>query len=302
LAAEEYAVKNIDEDVVMLWQSSNSVIIGKHQNAVKEVNVPFVFKNNIPVIRRISGGGTVFHSLGNLNYSVITTHKNRNDLVNFGKFTKTIVDFLKRYGVEVIFEGKNNLRIDGKKFSGNSAHVFKNRIIHHGTILFDADLELLETVILPTGAVVSGKAPGSVRTTVTSLKRVLNNFEDVNMFRFEFEKFLFNYHAITKSRGFTAKEKSGIKKLAADKYRTPEWTWGYSPDYIFENKKVTGYGEFSVFVKVSKGIISDIRLFFEGKRLINVENRLSGKMHEPQTIFNELSGNMFVETITEVLF
>jgi hypothetical protein len=71
---------------------------------------------------------------------------------------------------------------------------------------------------------------------------------------------------------------------------------------IYENKKVTGYGEFSVFVKVSKGIISDIRLFFEGKRLINVENRLSGKMHEPQTIFNELSGNMFVETITEVLF
>ncbi len=302
IAAEEYAVKSVKEDIVMLWQSTDSVIVGKHQIPVKEVNIPFVFKSGIPVIRRISGGGTVFHSSGNINYSVITTHKNQNNLIDFKKFTKTIIEFLLKFGVKADFEGKNNLCINGKKFSGNSAHIFKNRIIHHGTILFDVDLELLENTINPTGAELSDKSIGSIRKTVTNIKPFLNEFDDTGTFLNEFENHLIKYHNVEKKRGFTEREKAEITKLANEKYRSFKWIWDYSPDYHFKKQKETDYGIFSVNMDVSKGIISDIRLFFEGKRLENIEKRLKGKRHEPNAIFNELNNNRFTETITEVLF
>ncbi len=302
IAAEEYAVKYINDDVVMLWQSENSVIVGKHQNTVKEVNVPFVYRNKIPVIRRISGGGTVFHSPGNLNYTLITTHNDQSKLIDFRKFTKPVMEFLNRYGIKSSFEGKNNLYVNGKKFSGNSAHIFKNRIIHHGTILFDADLNLLEKVIMPSVAVTEDKSINSVRATVANLKPLFKNQIDISGFKTLLEDFLLFYYNIEKTREFTGEEKEGIAELSEEKYNKIEWNWGYSPDYIFKNEKDTVYGSFSVTLNVSKGIISDIRLFFEGKRLVNMEKKLTGKWHEPGTIYNVLNGNKFIETIGEVLF
>ena len=115
IAAEEFILKNSSEDVLMLWQSEPSVVVGKHQNTMAEVNMDFVRENNIPVIRRISGGGTVYHDLGNINLTQISTFRKTNQLIDFRKFTKPVIAFLKQFGLEASFTGKNNLTVNGKK-------------------------------------------------------------------------------------------------------------------------------------------------------------------------------------------
>jgi len=139
IAAEEYFLKNFQEDIFMLWQNEASIIVGKHQNTLAEINYPYVKENGIPVIRRISGGGTVFHDLGNLNFTFIQNGE-KGKLVDFRKFTDPILAVLNKMGVPAVFEGKNDLRVDGLKISGNAEHVFKNRVLHHGTLLFSSVL------------------------------------------------------------------------------------------------------------------------------------------------------------------
>ena len=137
LAAEEYVLKNFTEDCFMLWRNGPSIIVGKHQNTLAEINLDWVRANNIKVVRRLSGGGAVFHDLGNLNFTFIVSGEDGN-LVDFRKFTKPILEVLQKLGVEAKFEGRNDLTIKGMKFSGNAEHVHKNRTLHHGTLLFSS--------------------------------------------------------------------------------------------------------------------------------------------------------------------
>ena len=163
IAAEEYILRNFKEDVLMLWESDESVILGKHQNAYAELDLGFVNGKGIPVIRRISGGGTVFHGPGNINITVIKSSDREFGYIDFKEFTKALMKFLKEFGIETKFEGKNNLTINGLKFSGNSAHIFKSRVLHHGTILFDADLDTLDALINESSENFKDKAVKSIR-------------------------------------------------------------------------------------------------------------------------------------------
>ena len=302
LAAEEYVLKQFSEEVIMLWQSRPAVVVGKHQNTVAEVNIPYAYKENIPVIRRISGGGTVFHGPGNLNFTHIHTGKNQSGLVDFKAFAKPVVAFLKHYGVTAKPEGKNNLCVAGKKFSGNAAHVFKNRIIHHGTLLFDTDLTQLEQVIAPSKADIKDKSIASVRASVGNLKTYLPEFPDFKSFKDRFEAFLLTYFAVDTVREFTHKEREEIETLVREKYETIPWNFGYSPNYRFNKELKTEHGEMHVEMKVTKGIISDIRLFYEGKRLTTIEDKLKGKGHDPVTIHQELSSNRLAKRVIDLLF
>lgn len=137
LAAEEYFLKNFQEDFFMLWRSWPSVVVGKHQNALAEINHEFVRLHQIPVARRLSGGGTVFHDPGNVNFTFIRNVANISE-VNFKIFTIPVIEALKKLGVEAYTTGRNDLLIDGKKISGNAEHVHRNRVLHHGTLLFDS--------------------------------------------------------------------------------------------------------------------------------------------------------------------
>jgi len=277
IAAEEYVLKQFKEDVVMLWQSKPSVIVGKHQNVLKEVNTGYTLKKNIPVIRRISGGGTVYHDPGNLNYTVITTETNREKLIDFRKFTKPVIGFLETLGIRAEFEGKNNLVINGKKFSGNSAHVFKNRVMHHGTLLFNSNLDILNKVIRPVvKEKIEDKAVQSIRAKVTNIRDHLDTKPDMEEFKVYFQKYLLNYSSINKIQELRKTDIQTINKLADEKYKTWEWNFGYSPVYVFRNE-IQGI---KVEMKVKSGKIIDA--FFEGdfekkekleRLLLNISHR-----------------------------
>ncbi len=302
IAAEEFVLKNIADDVLMLWQSSESVVIGKHQNIMLEVNLRFTLNESIPVLRRISGGGTVYHDRGNLNYSLITTGKDQSKLINFKKFTYPLIVFMKLQGLVATFEGKNNLTVKGKKFSGNSAHVFKTRILHHGTLLFDTNLERLEKAISLSDAKINDKSIRSIRAKVGNIAGFLQRKMSLNEFRHSLEVFLLHYYNIKTIREFSDKEKRQIATLAKTKYNSKEWIFGYSPNYRFKKEADTAYGKMCADINVSKGIISELCLEIEGKRLTQVERRLIGCMHEPQSLTKHLNSNAFTKVLLEVLY
>ena len=277
IAAEEYVLKNFKEDVIILWQSTPSVIVGKHQNMVAEVNLKYTREQEIPVIRRISGGGTVYHDLGNLNYTLIRNEKNRERLIDFKQFSMPVMEFIKTLGIEASFEGKNNLVINGKKFSGNSAHVFKNRVMHHGTLLFNTNLTKLEKVIRPSIAQISDKSVKSVRAEVINLSDALNYYLSMDEFRQNLTEYLKNHYGIQRVYKFKEKDKTAINTLIDEKYAVAKWNYGYSPAYEFENK-IEGY---HLFIKVKNGIIEQIELKGIGQQIVN---KFKGVMHRNEDI------------------
>jgi len=174
LAAEEYLLKNFQEDIFMLWQSENAVVVGKHQNLLGEINYPFVRENNIALCRRISGGGTVFHDSGNVNFSFIKNVKSPAE-ISFKQFTAPVVDALAKLGVAATTSGRNDLLIDGLKISGNAEHVYKNRVLHHGTLLFNSDLKNLGQAIKVVPGKYESKAVQSNRSPVANISQFLKN-------------------------------------------------------------------------------------------------------------------------------
>lgn len=233
LAADEFVVKNIQDEVVMIWQNTDCVVIGKHQNAVAEVNRSFLELHQIPAIRRISGGGTVFQGKGNINYSFVTNTIENQDKINFKKYTSPILNFLESIGVRATFSGKSNLTIDGLKFSGNAAHLHKNRILHHGTLLFDADLTKIEQAIDVTEKTYTSKAIVSIRAQMCNIRPHLANDMGLEEFEKKLSNFVQCFFNIQNVREFTTEEVKQIEQLSEEKYKSWDWNFGYSPEYTY---------------------------------------------------------------------
>jgi lipoate-protein ligase A len=169
IAAEEYLLKTATTDTFMIWRNEPSVVVGKHQNALREINHDYIQSLNLPVIRRISGGGTVYHDPGNINFSFIYTGR-KDNLVDFRHFTEPVIRFLQNSGLNAGFEGKNNIMVNGLKVSGNSAHIFRQKVLHHGTLLFNTDLDKLEKAISGGEKRFTDKAVRSVHAEVTNFR------------------------------------------------------------------------------------------------------------------------------------
>lgn len=260
LAAEEYFLKNFQEDFFMLWRSRPSVVVGKHQNALAEINHEFVRDNQIPVARRLSGGGTVFHDPGNVNFTFIRNVANISE-VNFKVFTVPVIAALKKLGVEAYTTGRNDLLIDGKKISGNAEHVHRNRVLHHGTLLFDSHLEALKGALKVDLAKFEDKAVQSNRSEVTNIADYLPNLISVE----EFTEFLFGEICGTypEFRVYepTPADIEAIEKLSSEKYQTWDWIFGYSPRYRYSNTLETANGAISISLLVEKGHIVETAFF-----------------------------------------
>lgn len=298
IAAEEYFLKNYNEEIVMIWQSAPCVVLGKHQNTFSEVNSAFADKKNLPVIRRISGGGTVYHDDGNINYSIITQSPNREMLIDFHKSTEPIIGFLSTLGLNAEFSGKNNLTINGKKFSGNSAHVYKNRVLHHGTILFNSDLDNLERAITPPKYTITDKAVKSIRANVTNLSDLIQDNLSIDDFKSKLTEFLIKHMDIKSIVEIGTSDKEGINKLIADKYSSWDWNYGYSPSYHLENS----WDGATLSMKVEKGIISEVELTGKLKNKSMVSNLLIGLPINPVSIGNIFSSLSFSKKVTNHYF
>ncbi|HOX77994.1 MAG TPA: lipoate--protein ligase [Bacteroidales bacterium] len=286
LAAEEHIFQSAAEDTFMTWRNNPAVIIGKHQNALKEINTDFVEKYQIPVIRRITGGGTVYHDPGNINFSFIFTQR-RENLIDFREFTRPIILFLHSLGLDAAFEGKNNITVDGWKVSGNSAHLYKNKILYHGTLLFDTDHERLEKTIRGNERLFKDKSVGSIRSKTINIKEITKNEISMDQFISQFQKFIFNYFEGYSLHILNEEDRSSIKKLVDTKYKSYEWNFGYSPDYVFNNRFYFKDEEYAVSIQVKKGKIELADIKGPATNIITLnqlETLLSGLYHQKSSI------------------
>mgnify|MGYP001041342012 CR=1 FL=1 len=290
LAAEEYVLKNFREDCFMLWRNGPSIIVGKHQNTLAEINLDWVRKNNIKVVRRLSGGGAVFHDLGNLNFTFIVSGEDGN-LVDFRKFTKPILEVLQKLDVEARFEGRNDLTIKGMKFSGNAEHVHKNRTLHHGTLLFSAVMTDLSRALKVNPLKFTDKAVKSIRSRVTNISEHLKHPMDVMEFANLIMDHIVQDYGGTHFYTYTPEDIRAIEKLRDEKYSQWEWNFGYSPKYMFEKGIRSNGGYLEFHLNVEHGIITDLKIFgdfFHRYDIGIVERALRGVRHDPDSIKERL--------------
>ena len=277
LAIEEYLLKNSVEEYLILGVNNPSVIIGKHQTGHREVDTRFVNENHIPVIRRISGGGTVFHDNGNLNFSFISQSEIGKQ-VDFRKYMQPVIDFLQSIGIEAKFEGKNDLKVGGYKISGNAEHIHRNRVLHHGTLLFSTSLDMLHNSIRKDTSCYTSRAVSSNPASVMNLNEKINCFQNINEFRSEMMNYFQKRDHDFVSHELTPSEIMNAEALADSKYKQWEWNWAYGPEYNFNNSfQLLGeYSSCSMFIK--DGIIRECNI--EGSKLMNyLSEKLIGRRH-----------------------
>ncbi|MDR0659610.1 MAG: lipoate--protein ligase [Prevotellaceae bacterium] len=309
LAAEEYVLKNFSDNIFMLWRNEPSIIVGKHQNALAEINLDFIQKNKIKVVRRLTGGGAVFHDLGNINFTFIEN----NSTGNFKTFTQPIIDILVKLGVDARFEGRNDLTIDGKKFSGNAQCVYKHRTQHHGTLLFSATMTDLSAALRVNPLKFEDKAVRSVRSRVTNISEHLKQPMDVLQFRELVMEHIVQAVPGCKAYEYNKEDISQIEKLRDEKYTTWDWNFGHSPKYSFSKLIRTSGGNLEAHLNVADGCIKDIKLygdFFFFKELSELEKELVDCVHERNTLLKKLNEvgiqdyirNTTAEEVVEVFF
>ena len=291
LAAEEYVLKNFTENCFLLWRNAPSVIVGRHQNTLAEINPDYVKQHQIKVVRRLSGGGAVFHDLGNINFTFIENAQDSQP-INFQKYTLPIIAVLQSLGIDARFEGRNDLVIDGMKFSGNAEHVYRGRVLHHGTLLFASELTDLSGALNVNPAKFTDKAVKSVRSRVTNISSHLNKPLEPETFRTMLLDYMIDNNPGCRLYSYTDADIAAIKKLRDEKYATWDWNFGKSPGYNMVNSLQTGGGHLEVHLDVQNGIIRHVRIFgdfFHIGDMAELEQSLAGTPHNETIIRRKLS-------------
>lgn len=315
LALEEYALKEIDieEDFFILWQNENTVVVGRNQNTIEEINSDYIRNNDVNVVRRMSGGGAVYHDLGNINYTFIT-RADDNSKHNFKKFTKPVIDALDTLGIRAEFTGRNDITIGDKKISGNAQYYHQNKMLHHGTILFSVDGNILKDVLKVRADKIESKGIKSVKSRVTSISDHLKEPMTSEEFKNMILRFILDTEEVS-SKEYLLSEKdiSNIKKLAEEKYSTWDWIYGKSPKFELSQSKRYKGGNIDIRLNVRKGIITDFKVFgdFFGKRdASEVEELIIGNKFEENDIrnilknldFNDYFLNISLDEFLECMF
>ena len=283
LATEEYLLKRRHENIFFLYADKPSIICGKHQNTLAETNFQVTQNLSLEVYRRLSGGGTVYHDEGNLNFCFISNESNQ-QMIDFKRYSMPILEVLNLMGVNATFGGRNDFLIEGKKISGNACHVFKNRVMHHGTLLFDSNLANLGNSLKTDPTKYTDKAVKSVRSVVTNISDHLTSPISFN----EFKSAIFQHITKGKQMELTDEENHEIKLLADTKYSTWEWNYGYSPEYKF--KKRLSFPSTGLIVQiefgVQKGTITSMSVLAnkETEQITTLFQRLVGQTHRLETI------------------
>ncbi|MBQ3374191.1 MAG: lipoate--protein ligase [Oscillospiraceae bacterium] len=294
LAAEQYVFDCLPKDrsYFMLWQNENAVIIGKYQNTLAEINQPYVEAHKIKVVRRLSGGGAVYHDLGNLNYTYIID-AGELETLNMRVFCEPIVKALAEFGVTAEINGRNDMTIDGKKFSGNAQYLRHGRVMHHGTLLYNSDLSAVSKALQVDPEKIRAKGIESVRSRVTNIRRYMK--EDVPLFVFR-EMLLEYIRRETESENYDFSEKDvhEIERIQKERYDTWEWNYGKSPECtILKSGRVDGCGTIEAFITTDRGLITGIAFygdFFSTKDPEELAKYFIGKKPDAEGFAQALEG------------
>ena len=312
VATDEYILKYLEEDCFMLWRNDNAIIVGQYQNTLAEINYDYVKEHHIAVVRRLSGGGAVYHDLGNLNFSFTQKGKDSN-LSDFEKFTRPIVEVIRELGADARFEGKNDLMIDGKKIAGNAAHIHKHKILHHGCLLFASEMRNVSEALRINPVKYTDRAVKSIPKRVTNISEHLKQPVSLEQFTKKLMDHVLATYPGARLYEFSEADKKVIQQLRDEKYATHEWNYGKSPEYNYKKAIRTQGGLLEMNLDVKNGIIEKAKIFgdfFSEKGISEVEEALLQTQHEEMEIRKALSGlpiekhfrNIGIEELIAALF
>nr|WP_263328401.1 lipoate--protein ligase [Neobacillus sp. Marseille-Q6967] len=292
LAIEEYALKNLDinETYLLFYINEPSIIIGKNQNTVEEINTEYVEKNGIHVVRRLSGGGAVYHDLGNLNFSFITKDDGES-FHNFRKFTEPVVKALKKLGVKALLSGRNDLLAEGRKISGNAQFSTKGRMFSHGTLLFDSEMDNVVSALRVKKDKIESKGIKSVRSRVANISEFLTKKMDIEEFRALLLSYIFEGKEITEYV-LTDEDWDNIHQLSKDRYQNWDWNYGKSPKFNLQHSHRFPVGQIDVRLEVNKGLIENCKIygdFFGVGDVGEIEQKLTNIRYEKSAIEEALN-------------
>ena len=294
LALEEYALRNFpsETDYLLFYINEPSIIIGRSQNTIEEIHQEYVEKNNIQVVRRISGGGAVYHDFGNLNFSFITNHDVKS-LNNFKKFTAPVISALSKIGVEAELKGRNDILVKDKKISGTAQFSTGKRMISHGTLLFNTDLGEVANALQVKRSKIISKGHKSVRSRVANISEFIHIPLKIEEFRALLLSGLYEEMEPFETYHLTSAEWKAVHSLKEEKYDSWDWNYGRSPKFNIQRSKRFPIGEIDVRLFVEKGYLTGLKIFgdFFGKEpLENLENLLIGVKYDKEEISKKLNG------------
>lgn len=287
LAIEEYVLRHVatEEPILLFYINEPSVIIGRNQNTLEEIDTDFVRTHNIHVVRRLSGGGAVYHDLGNLNFSFMSN--GRDHLHNFARFTEPVARALRALGVDAELRGKSDIYAAGKKVSGNAQYATSNRMFSHGTLLFDSHLETLLKALNPRQLEITSNAVQSIRAFVVNIRELLPADMDIHQLKQALLQEIFGGTAVPTYQ-LTPADWEKINDLSASRYQTWEWNVGRSPRFnVRKQDRFEGVGKIDMRVEVNKGLIEQITIYgdFAGLQPVaELEQRLMGVRYDPDAL------------------
>jgi len=293
LAAEEYLLKfkDLKDDLLILWQNEPTIVVGKNQNTYEELNLDYINSNNIKVTRRLSGGGAVYHDLGNLNFTIIKNNfsNHRND---FSFFSAPVISCLNKLGIQATFSGRNDILIDGKKFSGNAQYFYKNKLLHHGTLLFSSDLSVLSEALNVKKDKFESKGIKSVKSRVTNISPYIEKNISLKEFKNKLIKSVFeDERKEMKNYILTSEDINMINELVENKYGTWEWNFGRSPEFNYKKEMRFDVGNICIEMNIVEGIIKYFKIFgdfFEQKPIEELEKQFIDNRFD----FNEIKNTI----------
>ncbi|CAM5215505.1 lipoate--protein ligase OS=Ureibacillus acetophenoni OX=614649 GN=SAMN05877842_11914 PE=4 SV=1 [Ureibacillus acetophenoni] len=293
LAIEEYILRNLDvekDSYLLFYINQPSIIIGKNQNTIEEINTDYVEENGIIVVRRLSGGGAVYHDLGNLNFSFITKDDG-DSFNNYKKFTQPVVDALANLGVQAELSGRNDILAEGRKVSGNAQYSTKGRMFSHGTLMFDLNIDDVVNALKVKQDKIESKGIKSVRSRVTNIKPFLKEDITIEQFKLEILKSIFGGEDQIQYYELTDEDWEKIHEISRTRYQTWEWNYGKSPRFNIQKTERFPSGGIDLRLEVSKGIIEEIKIygdFFGVGEVAEIEELLTGVQYSREAISEKL--------------
>ncbi len=308
LAIEEYALKNLDinETYLLFYINEPSIIIGKNQNSVEEINTEYVESNGIHVVRRLSGGGAVYHDLGNLNYSFITKDDG-DSFHNFRKFTEPVIAALKQMGVNAELSGRNDILAEGRKISGNAQFSTRGRMFTHGTLLFNSEMDHIVSALRVKKDKIESKGIKSVRSRVANISEFLTEKWTIEEFRSALLKFIFQGKEVMEYV-LTEEDWENIHQLSKERYQNWDWNYGKSPKFNLQHSHRFPVGQIDVRLDVDKGVIENCKIygdFFGVGDVSDIENKLKHVRYEKSELeaaLNDVDTTHYFGNVTKEEF